>query len=628
MCGFIGFTEDRENGIDKKAGMSRKEVLSSMLSAISHRGPDSEDTYSDDAISLGFRRLSIIDLEGGSQPIYNEDKTKVLVFNGEIYNYKDIRQDLIAKGHIFATQTDSEVLIHGYEEYGTDLLNKLRGMFSFIIWDTKLKKIFGARDFFGIKPMYYAIMDNTFLFGSEIKGFLAHPHFKKELNEEKLPDFLTFSCVPGNDTFFKNVYKLPPGHYFEYSNNKLTVTQYFSVNFDMDESKSMEYFSDKIGATLEESVSAHKISDVEVGSFLSGGVDSSIVAYELSRLGKIQTFTIGFDNKKYSEDESAKELADEIGVSNELKIVSSEEYFKHAGKVQYHLDEPLGNPSANLLYELSALAGRKVKVVLSGEGADEMFGGYNVYKEPLALLKYQKTPFFLRKILAGIVGILPDFTGKNFIIRGSKTVEERYIGNSNIFNEKERKDVLNDSYKNKLAGVSPTELTKPFYDQVKNKDDITKMQYLDIHMWMVQEILLKADKMSMASSLELRVPFLDREIWNIARTVPTKYKVDATNTKLALRKAAAQKINAVSADRTKMAFPLPLVEWLREDRYYNFVKSYFGNETASKYFNKEKIMGILNEHKSSRKNNARKIWTLLSFLLWYEEFFTKRASGI
>jgi asparagine synthase (glutamine-hydrolysing) len=611
MCGFIGFTRNCDN---------KKEVLSRMLSNIAHRGPDSADVYIDDDVSIGFRRLSIIDLEGGSQPIYNEDKTKVLVFNGEIYNYLSLRQTLIDKGHKFYTHTDSEVLVHAYEEYGKDMLEKLRGMFSFIIWDSKEKKIFGARDFFGIKPMYYANINNTFFFGSEIKGFLPHPSFKKELDEERLPDYLTFSCVPGNGTFFKNVYKLPPGHYFEYANEKLNIEKYFTVDFAMDESKTINYFSDKISTTLQESVLAHKISDVEVGCFLSGGVDSSIVAYELSKLNKIKTFTIGFDDKRYSEDKSARELADEIVVRNELKIVSAEEYFQNIGRVQYHLDEPLANPSANLLYFLSGLASKDVKVVLSGEGADEMFGGYNVYKEPLSLRNYQKIPSFIRKGLAFIVKLLPDFRGKNFIIRGSKKIEERYFGNSNIFSEDERMGYLNGSYKS----VSPTEYTKVFFANTNGLDDITKMQYLDIHMWMVQEILLKADKMSMANSLELRVPFLDTEIFKLARTVPTKYKVNETNTKLALRKAASKKINIKSANRTKMAFPLPLTEWLREEKYYSLIKSYFQTEQSKKYFSQSRIMSLLEDHKSGKRNNTRKIWAILTFLVWYDEFFVKR----
>jgi asparagine synthase (glutamine-hydrolysing) len=611
MCGFIGYIGKIDNN---------KEVLSNMLSNISHRGPDSEDSYSDDSISLGFRRLSIIDLQGGSQPIYNEDRTKVLVFNGEIYNFQVLREDLLKKGHKFYTHTDSEVLIHGYEEYGKDLLMKLRGMFSFVIWDSVNKKLFGARDFFGIKPLYYYKSGNTFLFGSEIKGFLPHPGFKKEFNDNKLPDYLTFSCIPGQDTFFKNVYKLLPGHYFEYSNNQLKINKYFDVSFDIKNDEDINYFADKISKTLEDSVYAHKISDVEVGCFLSGGVDSSIVAYELSRLGKIKTFTIGFDDKKYSEDISAKELAKEIGVQNEVKIVNSDEYFNNIGNVQYQLDEPLANPSANLLYFLSKLASRDVKVVQSGEGADEMFGGYNVYKEPLAIARYSILPLSLRRIIAKLAIKLPEFKGKNFLIRGAKPIEERYLGNSNIFSDDEKTSILN----NKYEISDPYKFAKKYYDEVEGLDDITKMQYLDIHMWMVQEILLKADKMSMASSLELRVPFLDIEIFKLARTIPSKYKVSRDNTKLALRLSTSRKINQKSANRIKMAFPLPLVEWLREDRHYDLVKKYFSNNISQKYFNQEQIQRYLDEHKSSRRNNARKIWTVLTFLVWYEEYFVKR----
>ncbi len=656
-----------------------EKVLKSMLGRIAHRGPDSEDVYIDTEIAIGFRRLSIIDLYTGSQPIYNEDRSKVLVFNGEIYNYKTLRKDLVDLGHTFTTQTDSEVLVHGYEEYGKDLLMKLRGMFSFVIWDTKSKKIFAARDFFGIKPFYYSTQEKTFMFSSEIKSFLEHPDFKKELNEEKLYDYLTFGCVPGNDTFFKNTYKLPPGHYLEYQNGKVTVTRYFTPEFKIENGRTMNYFVDKIVSEVTNSVAAHKISDVEVGCFLSSGVDSSYLASELAKLGEprplpqitspsrfhipaifdffsiinpssyldtpqdllnqknkisrkseteseeliygrgLKTYTIGFEDKRYSEADDAQKFAQEIGVSNKTKIVSSEEYFDCVGKVQYHLDEPLANPSANLLYFVSETAAKDLKVVLSGEGADEMFGGYNVYKEPLSLEYYQKLPLYLRKALASMVGTLPDFKGKNFIIRGSKTIEERYIGNSNIFSAEEKAWVL----KNKYKTTSPQEYFKPVYDEVKMEDDVTKMQYVDIHFWMVQEILLKADKMSMAHSLELRVPFLDKEIFNIARTIPLEYKVSRKNTKLAFRDAARRNMLEISADRRKLAFPLPLVEWLREDKYYSKIKSYFTSVSSRRFFNEGEILKFLDEHKSGRRNNARKIWAIFTFLVWYEEFFIK-----
>lgn len=611
MCGFVGFS-DKCNCKDKQ------KFIDNMLSKIVHRGPDSQESYVDDDVAFGFARLSIIDLENGTQPLFNEDESMVLIFNGEIYNYKELREDLIKAGHIFKTQTDSEVLLHGYEEYGTSLPPMLRGMFAFTIWDKKEKKLFGCRDFFGIKPYYYAKMGETFLFGSEIKSFLPHPDFVKELNEERLPDYLTFSCIPGYDTFFKNVYKLRPGHYYEYQNGEMEISRYFTPEFNIDETKTEDYFVDQISKVFKESVSRHKLSDVEVGCFLSSGVDSSYVACELAKLQDVKTYTIGFADLRYSEAPNAKTLADELNVANFEKRVSAKEYFENVGNVQYHLDEPLANPSANLLYFVSQRAAQDIKVVLSGEGADEMFGGYNVYKEPLSVAKYhKKVPYPIRKMMASIVKPMKSFKGKNFIIRGSQPIEQRYIGNSNLFDISERDKYL----KNKYPSKPPQFYTKPFYDKVQHLDDITKMQYLDINVWMVQEILLKADKMSMAHSLELRVPFLDKEIFKLSSTIPVKYKVDETNTKLAMRKAANREINQISANRKKMAFPLPLVEWLREDDYYNQVKGYFCSETADKFFNTKLAMKLLEGHKSGKQNNARKIWAIFTFLVWHEQFF-------
>lgn len=609
MCGYVGFVSNNNN---------KKELIDKMLEKIIHRGPDSTSSYTDEFIAIGFARLSIIDLENGTQPMFNEDKSLILVFNGEIYNYLELREELIKKGHIFTTHTDSEVLIHGFEEYKEDILEKLRGMFSFTIWDKNTNTIFGARDHFGIKPYYYSNMDNCFFFGSEIKSFLPHPEFQKELNEEKLPDYLTFSCVPGYDTFFRNVYKLPPGHYYTYRDKKIDIKRYFEPIFQIDTKKTFDDFVEKISDTFKQSVLAHKISDVEVGCFLSSGVDSSYVACELSKLQPVKTYTIGFNEDKYSEADNAKMLADEIKVENIQKCVTPDEYFDNLGKVQYHLDEPLGNPSANLLYFISQRAAQDIKVVLSGEGADEMFGGYNVYKEPLAINKYKKIiPSPIREWLSNIVINLPDFKGKNFIIRLNQPIEQRYIGNSNIFDIKERNEIIKKNYKSN----PPQFYTKPFYDRVKNLDDVTKMQYMDIHVWMVQEILLKADKMSMAHSLELRVPFLDTEIFKVAKTIPQKFKVNKYNTKLALRKAANREINPISANRRKMAFPLPLVEWTREEKYYSKIQSYFNSSWSKEFFVEEKLQKLLDEHISLQKNHTRKIWSIFTFLIWYEQFF-------
>jgi asparagine synthase (glutamine-hydrolysing) len=609
MCGIVGYigkTNDHAGIIEK------------MQERIAHRGPDGRSHYIDGDVVLGHVRLSIIDVEGGAQPMQNEDGTVTIVFNGEIYNYKVLREELIAKGHVFKTNSDTEVLVHGYEEYGAKLLNKLRGMFAFVIWDQKKQKLFGARDFFGIKPFYYAKMEDTFLFASEIKAFMAHPNFKKELNEERLPDYMTFACIPGYDTMFKNVYKLAPGHYFEYEKGKMTITKYYEVEFHPDNSKNFDTFVEEIAETVTESVEAHKIADVEVGCFLSSGVDSSYVACELAKIYDVKTYTVGFADHKYSEADDAKMLADEIGVVNYPKIISADDYFNSFADVQYQLDEPLGNPSANNLYHVCERASRDLKVVLSGEGADEMFGGYNVYKEPLSVHGYQKVvPKPVRKGIAAVAKKLPDFKGRNYLIRGSKSIEERYIGNSNVYKVGERDRYLKKHYDSK----PPQWFTKPFYDKVPEYDDITKMQYMDIHGWMVQEILLKADKMSMAHSLELRVPFLDKEIFALSSTIPTKYRVSKENTKLTLRKAANKEMNSVSANRKKLAFPTPLPEWIKEEKFYNIIKKYFNSDWAKQFFNTELLNQLLEDHKAGKRFCVSKIWVVFSFLVWYEQYF-------
>ena len=344
MCGFVGFCDDSKN---------KKKIIRDMADIIKHRGPDSDGYYVDNNIALGFRRLSIIDLDKGSQPIFNEDKDKVIVFNGEIYNYKEIREELKSKGHKFSTNTDTEVILHGYEEYKEDILNKLRGMFTFVIYDIKEKSLFGARDFYGIKPFYYYYDNENFLFGSEIKSFLGSPNFKKELNKDMLSQYLTFQCSIGEDTFFKNTYKLLPGHYFIYKDKELEIKKYYEVKLEPNDDKSLEEWVSGIREVIDNSVLAHKVSDVEVGSFLSSGVDSSLIA-KLSSVDK--TFTVGYDNKKYSEIDYAKEFSDKINVSNVSKKISKEEYFKEFSNVQYYMDEPLADASAVMLYFLSKTA--------------------------------------------------------------------------------------------------------------------------------------------------------------------------------------------------------------------------------------------------------------------------------
>ena len=606
MCGFVGFCDDSKN---------KKKIIRDMADIIKHRGPDSDGYYVDNNIALGFRRLSIIDLDKGSQPIFNEDKDKVILFNGEIYNYKEIREELKSKGHKFSTNTDTEVILHGYEEYKEDILNKLRGMFAFVIYDIKEKSLFGARDFYGIKPFYYYYDNENFLFGSEIKSFLGSPNFKKELNKDMLSQYLTFQCSIGEDTFFKNTYKLLPGHYFIYKDKELEIKKYYEVKLEPNDDKSLEEWVSGIREVIDNSVLAHKVSDVEVGSFLSSGVDSSLIA-KLSSVDK--TFTVGYDNKKYSEIDYAKEFSDKINVSNVSKKISKEEYFKEFSNVQYYMDEPLADASAVMLYFLSKTASKHVKVCLSGEGADEIFGGYNIYHEPYSVSWYNKIPYFIRKCIGILVYPFRNYTGFNFLYRRSKKIEDRYIGNAFIFEPNDAKKIVNFNYGNKTY----KDFTKPYYDKVSDLDVVTKMQYIDFNFWLIYDILLKADKMSMANSLEVRVPYLDREVIEYASKLPSKYKIVGNETKYAFRKVAKEELADKVADKKKLGFPVPIREWLKEDDVYQEVKNIF---LESEYFFKpKKIIKLLDDHRAGKRDNSRKIWTIYTFLVWYQEYFIKR----
>lgn len=590
-----------------------------MADRIIHRGPDQDDYYVDGDISLGFRRLSIIDLEGGSQPILNEDGSKVLVFNGEIYNYQEIREDLIKKGHIFKTHSDSETILHGYEEYGKDILSKLRGMFAFVIWDKNKKEIFAARDIFGIKPFFYYTNGKTFMFASEIKAFLSNPKFIKELNSERIPEYLCFEYIPSEETLFKNVYKLPPASYLIYRDGKFDIQPYFELKYDIDDSKSLEEWEDIIDKTFKDSTSMHGISDVEVGCFLSSGVDSSYVVNEMAKKNDVKTFSVGFAEEKYSELSYAEEFADHVGVKLYSKKITADEYFEAAPKVQYHMDEPLPNPSALALYFLAQEASKQVKVVLSGEGADELFGGYHYYREPLDFAAYQKLPLGLRKTAAAFARHLPRMHGKRFLINGAKPIEERYIRNNYVFPYTERDKVLSPN----IPAAKPETFTKKYFDKVRNEDDITKMQYVDINTWLVQDILVKADRMSMAHSLELRVPFLDKEMLKVALQIPSKYRVGKEVTKIALRGAAAKELPEKTAQMRKKGFPVPLNDWLKQDKYYNLVKAEFESKEAAMFFNQDYILKLLENHKNGKEKNMKRIWSIYSFLLWYRQYFVE-----
>lgn len=614
MCGFVGFLDKRKD---------KKKVIEDMASMIVHRGPDSVGYYTDGDIALGHRRLSIIDLKGGDQPIFNEDKTKVIVFNGEIYNYKELKEELKEK-HTFKTNTDTEVILHGYEEYGTDLFARLRGMFAFIIYDLKTKEVVGARDHFGIKPFYYYKNGDDFMFASEIKAMLKHPNFKKEVNKSALKMYLIFQYSIFEETFFKNVFKLKPGHYFIYKDNELKINKYFEIDYTKVD-KSMDEYKKELKEVLTDSIKYHQItSDVEVGSYLSGGVDSS---YVVSVAKPDKTFSVGFDvpnngSFTFNETDYAKDLSKMLNINNYSELISSDDFFNILPTVQYYTDEPHANLSTVPLYFLSKLARKQVKVVLSGEGSDEMFAGYNEYYEPNVVKVYLKLPLFLRKGLASIVKPLPHFGGKNTIIKCSKPFTERYIGHAFVFTEKEANSVLKEELNDNMT---ITDVLKPYYDKVKKENDLIKKMYIDMHFWLPQDILLKADKMTMANSIELRVPLLDKEVFELARKIPTKYLIKDGQTKYIFRSIANETIPEEWAKRRKLGFPVPFSKWLKEEKYYKMVKEMFENDFVNEFFKQDVILKMLDDHYNDIKNNGRQIYNMYVFLIWYKKYFKEMS---
>ena len=603
MCGIVGFiSKDKE----------KKKIIKEIAEKISHRGPDGEGYYMDDNIALGHKRLSIIDINLGSQPIYNEDKSKVIIFNGEIYNYKNLKIELGTLGHKFKSASDTEVIIHGYEEWGTDVVNHLRGMFAFAIWDKTKEELFLARDHFGIKPLYYSLMNNTFMFASEIKALLPHPKFKKELNENIISSYLCFNSNPNEETFFKGVYKLNPGTYLIYKDKTISKKRYFK--FELNETEeNMDEIVDKIRKSMNNSISHHLISDVSVGSFLSSGIDSS---YLVSASKVKNTYTVGYENKSYDEISYAEDLAKKLKIKNKSKYITKEEYINMLPKFLYHMDEPLADPSALAISFVSQIASEDVKVIMTGEGADELFAGYLTYREEIDHSWYNKIPYFLRHLASTICSPLQEKKGFNFIYRRGQKLKNYYIGLARVFTDKEAKSILKiDNQK------STKEILKPFYEDYRNSNDLCTRQALDFYYWLIPDFQMAADRTTMMYSIEGRTPFLDLAVYKVASSLPFNAKLNKETTKVALRNAAKTVIPNEAYKKRKLGFPVPLRAWMREDDIYEKIKEKFTSSTANKFFDEKKILKLLNEHKSEKKDCFKKIWAIYVFLVWYEIYF-------
>ncbi len=611
MSGICGF-------VDNSPITEKKAILKKMNEIIVHRGPDCEGSHVDEQIALAYRSLNLSGNPHKCPSLIYKLEHETILFSGQLYNLPELVAELKVAGYSFVEETAAEATLKAYRLYGAEMFDHLRGTFSFVIWNKQDQSLFAARDFFGVRPLYYAEIAEGLVFGSEIKSILEHPAVNKEFNQDALACYLSFQYSVLPETFFKGIYRLAPGSYMIYQNGTVTQKRYFDVDFsrNTEDNYSLEEWSNKIEEVMQESIKLHTTSDVEVGSFLSSGVDSSYIA---ASFGGDKTFTVGFRNELYNEITAAESLAKVINIKNYNKMIAPDDFWGIIPRAQYLMDEPLADPAAIALYFVSELASGHVKVVLSGEGADELFAGYNIYKEPFSLAPMRHLPRPLRIGLGKLAEAFPfQVKGKNYLIRASKDVEDRFIGNANIFSEAERKEILRNDIADKYRNAA---LTRPFYKRVQDFDDVVKMQYIDIHFWMAGDILLKADRMTTANSIEVRAPFVDIEVAKLATKLPLEYKVSLEKTKLALRNTAKRKLAVNVADKRKLGFPVPTRVWLREEKYYLLVKELFNSELAKRFFKTNNLLLLLDKHYNGVTDNSRKIWTVYCFLVWYQQYF-------
>ncbi len=607
MCGFAGFSDAIPNSLS---------TVRAMIQTIAHRGPDDQGFFQSADCTLGFCRLSILDLrKEGNQPMQNEDASLRLVCNGEIYNYRALRASLEAKGHRFFSQSDAEVILHGYESYGQEIVHRLRGMFVFVLYDAKRHLLFGANDLFGIKPFYYACVKGQFLFASEAKALFCHPALEKRLNHRMLLPYLAFQYSPCETTFFQDVHKLPPAHAFVYQDGRFSLFPYEKRLFAKDNCSSQIRIA-QLRRVMRESVCLHAQSDVPIGAFLSGGVDSG---YLCALLRPQHTFSVGFcEAPRFDETALAAALAKRIGSTHHSRILTAQECFDALSDMQYHFDEPSSNPSAIPLWFLCREARKYVTVVLSGEGADELFGGYEAYADRRLGRIYKHVPRPIRRAVSQTVSHLPYFRGRDFLKKTNSHPASYYIGQAEIFSLAQAKQVLRKEF---WDAPTPCEITKPFFATYASYDELTQKQALDLELWLPKDILHKADKMSMASSLELRVPYLDREVFSLASRLRTEEKMQKDLTKAVLRYAAREQLTKEEAFRKKKGFPVPIRIWLRQKCYYDRVAQEFSSSNASLFFERDALFALLNSHKEGLANEQRKIYSIYCFLLWYRRFF-------
>jgi asparagine synthase (glutamine-hydrolysing) len=625
MCGICGFVGTIRN----------KELLIRMNNLLFHRGPDGEGYYrswevpdheeSPCHVGLGIRRLAIIDLLTGDQPIYNEDKSVVTVFNGEIYNFQELRDSLRQKGHTFATNSDTEVIVHSYEEYGDRCLNYFRGMFSFALWDQRNKKLLLARDPMGKKPLYYTVLNGNLFFASEIKSLLSIPDFKREINKKALYDYLTFNYIPGEESIFCGVRKVPAGCFLVYQAGRFSLKRYWDIEFTPGENLSERNYYETLRDLLETSVRLRMVSDVPLGALLSGGLDSSIVVALMSRLTnhKIKTFTVGFDAPMfYNEADSAKIIADRFRTDHHVLVVQAIDVEKYLPKLVWHFDEPFADPVALPTYIISEFASKQVKVVLTGDGADENFAGYLRYQIENYLRFFKNTPPLLQKNLQRMVNVLPRSKRIKKFFRGifADSMPLRYATWLAQLPDSLKNEIFTEEFDD-LKKISSFRIFEKILSSSGIREDIAQMSYLDFKNWLGYVHLIRLDRMSMANSLEARAPFLDKELITFCSQIPFHLKAKGRNAKYILKKAFAGIIPREILDKKKHGFTVPVEIWFRKElkRYTQDIlldSSFFD----SRFFHRPSIENLLRSHFSGREDLGTTLWALLNFALWQKTF--------
>lgn len=619
MCGICGiYTMHSREPVSPR-------LIEQMTSLIAHRGPDDKGFHLDGPVGLGFARLSIIDLSGGHQPMCNETGDIWIVFNGEIWNYKQLRQELIEKGHQFRTNSDTETIVHAYEEFGVDCVARLNGMFGFAIWDSPRQRLLLARDRAGKKPLYYTQVDGDILFASEIKSLLCHPRVKRAADTQALADFLSVRYVPAPATLFAGIYKVLPGHWLLCENGEVHQECYWDFTFGRTEQRPIEEYLSGIRQHVQRSVEERMMADVPVGAMLSGGVDSSIISGIMSKLTsqKVQTFAVGFDQPEYSELPYARLVADHFGTDHHELVVNSADMTRYWPLLTWHRDEPVSEPSDLGVYLISKLARQYVKVVLSGEGGDELFAGYPKYVVDWMARYYHILPAPVRdQMITPLLEHLPYSMRKlKTATRNlSQPAPQRWMNWFGVFNGPMKEQLLSASTKAAIDTDSSREFRR-WLEKNPQRDDLSSMLYLDTKIWLPDNLLMKGDKMTMAASLEQRIPLLDYKLTEYAASIPSQLKIKGFKAKYLLKRAFEDFLPASILTRKKMGFNVPTGIWFREGQRGLITRLLLSKRLRSRgYFNDAFIATMVRDHLEGRTNYQAQLFTLASLELWFRIF--------